>query len=258
MEEYLLSHILDLAKLASRSGKTRVSEFLGVSEQGRISSLLKGETIEGSPYLLFGGHADSERNLIVFFPEEEEKSEFLAEEEIQQSVIRCLKIQLAYSKESKQLGHRDYLGALMSLGIKRETIGDILYEGTLCYVYLTPTAAQEALDHLDSVGRIAMKVKEVPLSDCRIEQKKEEIRLSVSSLRLDNIVSAIAHMSREDAKNLILGDRVHLSLHPQPKPDTLLEESERVSVEGWGKFRFLEVIGTSKKGKLVVLLERFV
>ena len=87
MEEYLLSHILDLAKQANRIDKSRVSEFLGVSEQGRISSLLKGETIEGSPYLLFGGHPDSERNLIVFFADEGEKADFLAEEQMQERAI---------------------------------------------------------------------------------------------------------------------------------------------------------------------------
>ncbi|MBO4541061.1 MAG: hypothetical protein J5736_03705 [Bacilli bacterium] len=258
MEEYLQPHILDLARKASKTGKSLSSEFLGVSEQGRISSLLKGSSIEGSPYLLFGGHPDSERNLIVFFPNEEAKNLFSEEEKAQELFLRCLRITPAYAKESKELGHRDYLGALMSLGIKRETIGDILHEGTLCYLYLLPLAAEEALESLDSVGRIPVSVKEVPLSECKLAMKKEEMRLSVSSLRLDNIVSAILHLSREEAKNLILGERVHLSLHQNAKPDTILMENERVSVEGKGKFRFLEEIGTSKKGKSVILLERFV
>ncbi len=257
MEDYLSSHILDLAFLSQKSGRIMASEFLGVSEQGLIAPLLGGETIQGSPYLLFGGHPDSERNLILFFPDEAGKDEFLQNEETKEEAIRCLRISPSYSKEEKQLGHRDYLGALMSLGIKRETIGDILYEGTTCYVYLTPMAAQEALDGLDSVGRIPMHVEQVALDECRIQFKKEEIRLSVSSLRLDNVVSAVAHVSREDGKNLILGDRVHLSLHPIPKPDTLLAETERVSIEGWGKFRFLGQMGTSKKGKYVILVERF-
>ena len=79
----------------------------------------------------------------------------------------------------------------------------------------------------------------------------------MSSLRLDNILSSVAHLSREEAKNYVLGERVHLSLHPNPKPDTILLPNERVSVEGWGKFLFLEEIGISKKGKSVILIEKF-
>ena len=257
MEEYLLSHILDLARQSKRKGKTFFSDFLGVSEQGSLANILQGETIEGTPFLSFGGHQEAERKMIVFFPSEGEKQAFLEEEELQKEGIRCIKLTPRYKKEEKELGHRDYLGALMSLGIKRENIGDIFYEGSLCYLYLSPLATEEVLSNLDSVGRVPIQTEEVSLSSCTLFFHKEEIRLSVSSLRLDNVLSSIAHLSREEAKNCVLGERVHLSLHPNPKPDTILLPSERVSVEGWGKFLFLEEIGISKKGKSVILIEKF-
>ncbi len=228
MEEYLLSHILDLAEQSQRKGTMRASEFLGLTEQGKIAGLLSSSSIQGAPFLL----------------------------EDQLQFIRLLKLTPRYAKEERKLGHRDYLGALMSLGIKRETIGDILYEDGLAYLYLSPTAAKEALEGLDSVGRVPMNVKEVPLSDCHLSFLKESIRLSVSSLRLDNVLSAIAHLSREDAKNAILGERVHLSLHENARPDTVLLPGERVSYEGWGKFIYRETVGESRKGKLVLILER--
>lgn len=256
MEEYLLSHILDLAEQSQRKGTMRASEFLGLTEQGKIAGLLSSSSIQGAPFLLFGGHPESERNRLILFPDLESKESFLFEEEDQLQFIRLLKLTPRYAKEERKLGHRDYLGALMSLGIKRETIGDILYEDGLAYLYLSPTAAKEALEGLDSVGRVPMNVKEVPLSDCHLSFLKESIRLSVSSLRLDNVLSAIAHLSREDAKNAILGERVHLSLHENARPDTVLLPGERVSYEGWGKFIYRETVGESRKGKLVLILER--
>ena len=78
MEEYLLSHILDLARQSKRKGKTFFSDFLGVSEQGSLANILQGETIEGTPFLSFGGHQEAERKMIAFFPSEEEKQALLA------------------------------------------------------------------------------------------------------------------------------------------------------------------------------------
>ena len=232
------SKLEDLLDRAFRTGRPCVSEFSTAERMEEFR--LKGD------YLLLGGHPNAERALFCALP----SAGFRVREE---DFLAALWI---VPNDGAKYAHRDYLGSLLALGIKRESVGDIVLAedgaGRGCaYAVVTPPMAKYIRENLSSVSRTGAKCLAVPLSEVPANRREpEELLCSVSSLRLDCVLSAVFGMARGDAKALCERGACFVNLHPAEKAEKLLAEGDFVTLKGWGRFRVNGQAGVSKKGKL--------
>ena len=158
-----------------------------------------------------------------------------------------------------RLSHRDFLGALMGAGIKRETVGDIFVRDGRCDFLVTREILPYVLQNLTSAGRARLTLRELALSELEIPAAQvKTVRDTVSSLRLDSVVSAGFGLSRGKAALYIESGKAELNHMPCVKSDKTVCEGDVVSVRGLGKIRLEELSGTTKKGRTGIVISRFV
>lgn len=159
-------------------------------------------------------------------------------------------------RECDKLSHRDFLGAILALGLKREVVGDILTESGYAIVFCSPQAQGEILS-LTKVGRVGVSAQDgiaKPLPQVKVTI----IDAVVSSLRLDCLVSAAARVSREKAAALIRAGLVSVDFTPCTNVSREIKENTVFSVRGCGRFRLKQAAGTTRSGKVHVTIEKFV
>lgn len=156
------------------------------------------------------------------------------------------------------LTHRDFLGALMAQGIKRESIGDILVTAGKANVFLDQNVIGFVLAQVEKIGRIGVRaaVAEactvVPVQDFRI------LEGTVSALRLDCLVSMCTGLSREKAKQLLLAKQVSYQYQTCQDAACLVREGAILSIRGYGKFLIDKVGGSTRKGRLFLTVKQYI
>ena len=162
-------------------------------------------------------------------------------------------------RPEEQLSHRDFLGSLMGMGIVREKVGDILVSPESADLIVLDTVAEFLLSSWNSAGRARLTVTEIPAAYLHIpEVRCEEIRDTVSSLRLDAVCSTGFRMARGKAAELISSGHVQVNWRACTKADKLLAAGDTVSARGFGKFQLAEVGGVTKKGRTAIVVKRYV
>ena len=252
-DELIRNHLIDLARQAETRGAYTYSGFLGLPEQD-IYTRLQPE-ISFIPNMLFGGSEASERQIAVFGSEKElgYPPEY---------PIVVMKISPTAGKFSEMLTHRDFMGAILNLGIDRSLIGDIIVRGNDAYVYCLTSIQDYLRDNLISVRHTDVSCTFA--ADMAHVQDIPELRpvltpqsINVASERMDSIVAGFTNISRSHIKELFLRQRVLLngriitSLSVSPKPGDV------ITVRGFGKAVYDGVSGKSKKGRLYVTLRKY-
>ncbi len=157
------------------------------------------------------------------------------------------------------IGHRDVLGSLMGLGLSRRKIGDILVEDNRCFVLVLAETSPLLLSQWEGVGRQNISLSQISLTDLpQPEQKTKEIFSTVASLRLDSLVATGFSLSRGKATTAIASGKVMLNHRPCQKNDQILQEGDLLTCRGLGNCSLTEVKGPSKKGRILVTLQRFI
>ena len=211
----------------------------------RLAGVLENE------YVSLGGWDGAERNCLLFLPDWLDAAD--AES---QSPLRALR---ASYRPEFQLTHRDLLGSLMGMGIVREKVGDILVGPEHADLIVLDTVAEFLLQSWDSAGRARLSVAAIDPGDIQApEVHCEEVRDTVSSLRLDAIASTGFKMARGKAAALVEGGKVQVNWRDCAKPDKLLEQGDTVSARGFGKFELTAVGGVTRKGRTSIVLKRYV
>ncbi len=200
----------------------------------------------------FGGYPEAERQMLVYLPEYLDEAYLRGED----SPVVCLR---AAFYEGDTPSHRDFLGALMGIGIGRETVGDICVGTGSCDFFVTAEIAPFLLQNFQSAGRTKLHLTQVPLTTVAVPvPETEEIRDTVSSLRLDSIISAGFRIGRSTAAQHIAAGKAAIDGLPCDKPDKPLTEGAKISVRGLGKIQLLSVNGRTKKGRISVVINRYV
>lgn len=256
--KFALGRLEDLARECEERNYLTCSVFFGYSEQSALLEELRKRNwqkdIRGVPYILYGGEKESQRRCFVFLPSYRSEEDFYRSEASSPEVLICLRLYPKAEKFASPMAHRDYLGALLSLGIERNRIGDILCGEKEACVYVSSKLADYLQKNLTSVGRNAIKVAKLPPFSCPYAPSFEQKRISVASLRLDALLAGVFRISREEAKRQIEAGNVFLTSTPS-KPDSLPKEGDHISLKGKGMFVFRGEVGASKKGKRVALVE---
>ncbi len=249
-DRLLLARVLDRAEQASRRGTLTATDFLSPQQQMMAADALRLGGLPEEGYGFYGGYDGAERRLILFLPDWLDKES--AETEAPVRVLRA-----AYREEFK-LTHRDLLGSLMGLGVVREKLGDILVTAESADVVAAESVADFLRSNWVSAGRAKLDVTEVESRNIHIPvQRCEEIRDTVSSLRLDAVCSTGFRMARGRAAELIASGRVQLNWRETTKGDRILSEGDTVSARGFGKFVLAEVGGLTKKGRISIMVRRY-
>lgn len=156
-----------------------------------------------------------------------------------------------------KLSHRDYLGAILALGIKRNKIGDLLVKENCCFVPVCEEIEDFILNNLTNVSNVSCKVKLLEeVEDIPEFEFKEEIIL-IQSLRIDSVVSKLARISRGKAQALIEEGKVLIDYNKIRNKSSDVVEGTRVTIRGTGKFIISKVVGNSKSGKMKILVKKY-
>ena len=200
----------------------------------------------------FGGYAEAERAMLVWLPEYLE-AESLYEED---GPLVCLR---ADFWDGDAPSHRDFLGALMGAGIARETVGDICVGKGSCDFFVTAEIAPYILQNFASAGRTHLHLTQIPLTEVTIaEPEVKQIKDTVASLRLDSIISSGFRIGRSAAAQYISAGKAAIDGLPCEKPDKAVAEGMKISVRGLGKIKLKSVNGQTKKGRISVVIDRYV
>ena len=250
-ERVLLARALDKLELAQNRSVPACTPFLSPGEQASVTDLLNAW---GRPrHLFFGGYEGAERAVCAFLPDWQEESDFLADPEGPVAALEA-----AFPADA-ELSHRDILGALMGLGITREKLGDILLDHGRCQVLVLRDALPILLSQWESAGRWKMKLREIPLEQLEAKPPQvKTIRDTVAALRLDAVLAAGFSTSRSKAADLVSAGRVSVNHRECAKADRTVGEGDVLSCRGLGKCVVKEVLGQSKKGRFMLVLERYI
>lgn len=199
----------------------------------------------------FGGYPEAERKMLIYLPEYLDVSALTEE-----APITCLR---ATFYEGDNPSHRDFLGALTGSGITREVIGDICVSKDSCDFFVTTEIAPFILQNFTGAGRTKLRLEEIPLSQVVVpEPATKEIKDTVASLRLDSIISSGFRIGRSLAAQYITAGKAAINGLPCEKPDKPIEEGAKISVRGLGKIKLTTVNGETKKGRISVIIDRYI
>ena len=202
--------------------------------------------------LRFGGYEEAERRMLVYLPDYLDESSLVDDD----SPLVCLR---AMFYEGDNPNHRDFLGALMGAGIARETVGDICVGQGSCDFFVTAEIAPYILQNFTGAGRTKLHLERIPLSEVSVpEPETKEIRDTLASLRLDSVISSGFRIGRSAAAQYVISGRAAIDGLPCEKPDKAVEEGAKISVRGLGKILLRTVNGQTKKGRISVIIDRYI
>lgn len=242
-EQRIARRFEELSRRAYERGFYTFTDFLNLDEQ---STLLKLRL--STPVRLFGGFSFAERQMACFYDDvPPQDGDF---------PLTCLKIAPTAPKFAETLTHRDFLGALMGLGLKREMLGDIVVFENCGYLFCSDTVSTFIADNLREVRRttVTCAPSALPPGAVHAPQEKEII---VPSLRADALAAAVFHLSRSEVKTLFAQKKVFINSRLCEDSAHLLKENDLVSVRGHGRFIFNETLKATKKARLVAEIQIF-
>ena len=249
-ERLLLSRVWDKCEQCRTRNIPTATGVLSPAEQAAAQGflVLLGARESG---IFWGGYDGAERAVLLFLPDWMDPSDAGT-----YSPIRCLR---AAFREGENLTHRDFLGSLMALGLTREKIGDILVEKGGCQVLLDPSMTDFLLQNWDSAGREKLTVTPLPLSALAVPHAAvKELRDTVSSLRLDNVLAAGFSLSRGRAAEAVEKGSVQVNYVTCVKPDKPVSAGDTITCRGLGKCVLDSVGAPTKKGRLPVDIRRYI
>lgn len=242
-ERLFVKRTADLAAAAARRGFPCFSAFCSDREQVLARAALAKAQCEH--FRFFGGYEGAERQMLCVW----------ADAEPELFPIRTLWIEVPFGADA--LTHRDYLGSLMGLGLKRECMGDILVRENGAYLLITQQMAPFVLQQLCSVGRAGASVREAELPAQLQQREVQTATVTVPSLRLDALLAAMMKTSRSDAAELIRSGAVLVNHVPTDSAHYEVCEGDLFTVRGKGRYRLCEVRGKSKKDRTFVSYEQY-
>lgn len=240
-DQFLLSHIEDQFRRCESRDMPTQTGFLDLRQQSLAAAFCRSI---GAKPLFCGGYDDAERRVCAFLPDYMDESAF--------DGIACVRVQTAAALP-KPLTHRDYLGALMGMGIKRETVGDILVREDGADILVLSDMLAFLLSNFEQAGRARFTAQSIALSELIVPPVKTTImRDTVPSLRLDCVLSSAFRLSRGNAGEYIDAGRVFVNGMQIIKRDAKLCEGDKLVIRGKGKAVLKSVGGLSKKERIFI------
>ncbi len=238
--QLLGSRLRELADKSYRQNIFLFTDFLGLAEQD-VFHRMEGE-LKGCGLRLWGGREHADRVVLRFGDPEAlgYEADF---------PIACIHIEPLNRKFADDLSHRDFLGALMNLGIERSTLGDIVAGEKQAYLFCLEGVAEFICDNLTQVRHTQVKCRVTEDYREILQEEPEKVTVQVVSPRADGVIAKIYHLSREDSLRLFQAGKVYVDGRLCENNSRTLKAGETVNARGFGKFVFLGETGETRKGK---------
>lgn len=220
------------------------SDFLNMYEQDLLFSSIN------TSFTLFGGFLNAERQIAVFGNEEE----FGYSPDYP---VSCILVSPLMQKFADDLTHRDFLGSVLGLGIKRETVGDIMIKENEGYIFCLSSVADYIIENLKKVRHTSVKCELVTEVPEQVNPEFHEKIIVISSERLDAIIAEVYNLSRSESNSLFTAKKVFVNNKLTENNSHKIKVGDTISVRGFGRFIFSGVLQETRKGKLRAKVEVF-
>ena len=240
-KDILISRISDLYYLSMERNKPEFTSFLNESEISICIEALKDFGI--TDYYFFGGYENSQRKVLGFFAKEEEYPISI--------------IEYKYRKQDK-LTHRQFLGTILSTGLNRNVIGDIVCMEGKTYVFVLENQADYILSQINRIAKVGVKSKIVTLDNFDYTPTFKYHDYTVASLRLDAVVAAITGLSREKVRTLMLSGNVFKNYIEDTNISDKVSQDDIISIRKYGKFILDDINGLTKKGRQKIKIKQYI
>lgn len=239
-EELLKKRLQELARKCYQNNQYTFTGFLGPADMECFYGLER--ELSYVPYKIWGGSEFCERAMLRFGGEQE-----LGYEE--DFPIACIAAKPLAAKFADALSHRDFLGALMNLGIDRSTLGDIWIIENMGYIFCLESMADFIAENLGKVKHTSVQCSRTREIPDFAGTDRQEIRIQVASGRIDAVLARVYKLSRSQALELFRQRKVLLNGRNCENNSVSLTQGDRVSARGYGRFDYLGEQSVSKKGK---------
>lgn len=247
-EELFLKRIKELAFQAENKGYTTLTDFLNLNELNLFLNHLK--ELPNVSYKLWGGYEEADRKRLAFSQVDDIN--------VEEFHISTLKICPLNAKFADSLSHRDFLGALINLGLDRGKLGDILIKENIGYLFVEENIAAYIVDSLHKIKHTHVSCTSMLTEEINITPSFQEIKGTISSPRLDAVIALALKTSRSSITGLISGGKVFINHRLVTQNSTLCKENDIISVRGHGKFIYCGISNQTKKGRLYATILRYV
>lgn len=236
---YIRKRLIDLSRQANRKGIVMFSNFLSVNEQ---TILQQNKHELDCEYQMSGGYDYAERQMVAFIPDA-----LFYEWDYP---MQCVRVNPSYPKFAEKLSHRDVLGALMSLGIERNTIGDLIVDDTDIFFFAKEEVVPYIVEQLSVIRHTVVNLQVEEGSQIDYVPHFEEKEAIVTSNRLDAVVAAICNVSRSASLRMIQEGKIFVNGAQSLHNTYYCKQGDILSIRGFGKVRFGETRGVTKKDRI--------
>ena len=244
-DKNLISNIYNKMKIAEKTNKIIfISEFLSPAIWTQISEICENYKIKSYTNGIF---KDSDRRMLAFSSYEEPL------------IYPMNLLKIINNSKFCTLHHKDYLGAIMSLGIKREKLGDLIISDTICYAPVCSDICSYIINNLNDIGNCPCEVSEYDYKLLKLPERKFEEKVIIStSLRLDGMVAAICNISRSKSVVLIASGKILVNYLQCEKKDKIIKPNDTLTIRGYGKLKVSDIKGTTQKERLKVEIMQYI
>lgn len=246
-EKMLVSKVLDQYNYCKKARGKTFTDFVDPIKAEILIKILSNDkdiNIES-----FGGYGSSERTILGFSP----KDNLL---KIEDFPISSLEIKYN-SRFHKELTHREFLGSILGLGIKRSKLGDILIFEGKSIVFILDDIVEYICANLTEVTNSKVTCK-IVTNEIEVETKKEEnIKTTVASLRLDAVISNLFHVSRGKANDFVESEKVFINWVNITNTSKQVNVNDIITVRGIGRIKINEILGKSKKDRIIISVTKY-
>ncbi|NLJ58066.1 MAG: hypothetical protein GX339_04375 [Tissierellia bacterium] len=238
--------IADKGSVVSKNYIPEATEFMNHRAIELSIAVIENNNIK---FEIFPSYEHSERKVFILYPiySNIEINDFLCG------------IRIHNKSKFKKLDHRDYLGALMSLGIERNRTGDIYVYSTYADIIVHREISDYIVYNLDKVGNNKVETEIIKLEEVSYKEQEHKImNINSSSMRLDNIVKHITNSSRDKAAAIVKSGKVKVNYLPEEKVSFELKEDDLLSISKWGRFKIHRINGRTRSGRIKIEIKHYI
>lgn len=247
-ESMLQKRLIELSRMAYNRGIVTFSDFLNLNELNILHTTPKNMFL--SQYKTYGGYDLSERQMAAFLPD--------ALYYDYEYPVRIIEIRPLNKRFAEELTHRDYLGAVMNLGIERCKLGDIIVEEGRALLFVKEEMAEYIAEHLTQIRHTSVATTFTAEFNSDYEPDYEELKGTVPSIRLDTVLSIAYPLSRSKLTALIEGTRVFVNGKLVTSNGYRLKENDMISVRKMGRIAYMGILSETKKGRYMISVRKYI
>lgn len=253
-DKICLSQVLDKIEFSNIRERLESTDFLDMYQVSLVENFLR--RIQFKNYKLFGGYEEAERKILIIYPDKYDEN-MIAKN--YNKLLKVVRVKLP-QEEHGNYSHRNYLGGIVKLGLKREKVGDIIVANEGADIITVEDFTDILKQQLASLTRFEKSdIEIVELNDLnKKEVQKEVVKIIVPSLRLDNFVSDLARTSRSKAVQIIDQERVFINGQNETKASKQVKLNDIITIRGKGRFVVKGFEGTTRSGRTVVIVEKYI